>query len=340
VKDISHLSIIKLMMKGETGVTEFYSPFKKQDMVAGFTTVPKYGWGIMVPQPKPEVEAQVARVLHAELIWALAGLSIALLVGFSLASWITRPINQLVKAGRELQEKNYDAYLPRPKNFAPREIQQLDNAFGGAVKNLISSREELNTLNQSLQHHVEAATLELREANIKLEKLTNLDHLTQLSNRRHFEDVMTQLGSRRQGDSQTVCLLLLDIDRFKTINDEQGHPAGDAVLIQIGKILQRSLRNTDIAARYAGDEFVVLLRADLDTGRAHAKQLRKAIDEHHFVHNGKEIHTTVSIGLVSCEINNECCSIEEVLHRVDEALYAAKRQGRNRVVEVALETTS
>jgi diguanylate cyclase (GGDEF)-like protein len=275
-------------------------------------------------------------LLRDELLWALTGLGIALTVGFSLAGWITRPINRLSQSGRSLQEKNYEYRLPHTPHSAPREIQQLGKAFGGAVKNLIDSREELDTLNQSLQQRVEEATAELREANAKLENLAKVDHLTQLSNRRHFEDTMTQLASRRQGDSQSVCLLLLDIDHFKEINDAHGHPAGDAVLMQIGEILQQSLRNTDIAARYAGDEFVVLLRADLDTGRVRASQLREAIDDHSFMYNGKDLHATVSIGLVSCDISAECSSIEEVFRRVDDAMYEAKRQGRNRVAEVSL----
>lgn len=336
VKSLAKLDIVQSMINGDTGVTEFYSPFKKQDMVAGYTAVPVYGWGIMVPQPKIEVEAQVARVLRAELIWALTGLCIAVVIGFSMARWITRPINQLARAGRGLQENNYEYRLPRPRNFAPREIQQLGRAFGGAVKRLITSRQELDKLNQSLQQRVEEATLELREANSKLEELTKVDHLTQLANRRHFENTMLKLASRRQNDTQSVCLLLLDIDKFKIINDQHGHAAGDAVLIQIGQLLQQSLRHTDIAARYAGDEFVVLLRTDLDMCRQRAQQLREAIDQHHFVYDGKDLHATVSIGLVSCGINKECSGIEEVLHRVDEAMYEAKRLGRNRISEATL----
>lgn len=333
VKSLAKLHIVQAMIDGKTGVTEFYSPFKKASMVAGYTVVPVYGWGIMVPQPKSEVEAQVARVLRAELEWALAGLCVAVIVGLSLARWITRPINQLVLAGRGLQENNYEYRLPHPRSYAPREIQQLGHAFGGAVKRLIGSRQELDRLNQSLQLRVEAATAELREANTKLESLAKVDHLTQLANRRHFEDVMTGLASRRQDDPQSVCLLLLDIDQFKTINDQQGHAAGDAVLIQIGELLQQNLRATDIAARYAGDEFVVLLRADVEIGRQCAQQLREAIDRHRFVYADQTLHATVSIGLVSCDNHQQCNGIEELLRRVDDAMYEAKRLGRNRIAE-------
>lgn len=336
IKRLDKLHIVQAMINGETGVTEFYSPFKKESMVAGYTTVPVYGWGIMVPQPKSEVEAQITRVLRAELIWALAGLCITVIIGYSMARWITSPINQLAKAGRGLQEHNYEYRLPRTRDTAPREIQQLNRAFGGAVKRLITSRHSLDQLNQSLQQRVEEATADLRDANLQLEELAKVDHLTQLANRRHFEDTMTSLASRRQNDDQSVCLLLIDIDEFKGINDEYGHAAGDAVLIQIGQLLQQSLRNTDIAARYAGDEFVVLLRTDLEMGRQRANQLRETIDQYRFSYSGKELHTTVSIGLVSCDINKECSGIEEVLRRVDDAMYDAKRLGRNRISEATL----
>ncbi|MBL1275970.1 MAG: diguanylate cyclase [Ectothiorhodospiraceae bacterium] len=340
IKNISNLHIIQAMMAGNTGVTGFYSPFTNTDMVAGFTAIPKYGWGIMVPQPKHEIEEQVARVLRAELIWALAGLLFTVIIGFSLAAWITHPINRLVKAGHGLRENNYENRLPRTHRSAPKEIQQLSRVFGGAVNRLITSRQELDTLNQSLQQRVDEATTELRSANKKLEELATSDHLTKLANRRHFEDTIADLADRRQKDSlgndQTVCLLLIDIDKFKVINDQHGHPAGDAVLVQIGEILQKSLRKTDIAARYAGDEFVILLRTNIETGRVRAQELRESIARHRFTYQGQDLHATVSIGLTSCETITECGGIEEVLRQVDNAMYEAKRLGRNRIAEATL----
>jgi diguanylate cyclase (GGDEF)-like protein len=336
ITDLSNLNVVQAMMAGKTGVTEFYSPFIKDNMVAGYTAVPKLGWGVMVPQPKVEVEAQVLRVLEAQLSWALAGLAIAALAGFTLARWITRPINRLARAGRSLRKGNFSRGLPRSRDYAPREIQQLDRALGDAVDELIDSRSELDALNRSLQQRVDEATTELRRANAKLEQLALRDHLTQLANRRHFEETMASLASRRQGDSQTICLLLLDIDKFKEVNDHYGHAAGDAVLMQMGDILRNSLRSSDMAARYAGDEFIVLLRTDLATARQRAAELRETIDQHRFHFEDDSLHTTVSIGLVTCELGSPDRSLKDVLHRVDEAMYEAKRQGRNRVAEIPL----
>jgi diguanylate cyclase (GGDEF)-like protein len=338
IKDLAHLSIVQDMMAGKTGVTEFYSPFTQQDMVAGYTTVPRFGWGIMVPQPKAEVEAQVQRVLYAELTWGLIGLALALIVALALARWITRPINLLATAGQQLHTSQFQSGLPNIQHYAPREIQQLNTALGGAVNELIASRTELAALNRSLQERVADATTELREANSQLEQLAKRDHLTQLANRRHFELAMANLATRRQGDQQDVCLLLLDVDKFKAINDQYGHAAGDAVLVQIGNILQQGLRRSDLAARYAGDEFVVLMRADLETGRQRAVQLREAIDRHLFQYEDQTLHATVSIGLASYDIgnNDDDVDIEEILRQVDEAMYQAKHLGRNRIAEASI----
>jgi len=334
IKDLSHLPIVQKMMAGKTGVTEFYSPFKKAEMVAGYTAVPKVGWGIMVPQPKAEIEAQIARIRGSELAWALAGIALALAFSLSLARWITRPLNALARAGQRLHDTNFRSELPKISSSAPLEIRQLADSLGGTVDELIASRAELAKLNDSLQERVDIATRELRKSNQKLEHLAQSDHLTQLANRRYFEQVLASLDGRRQGDSQGICILLLDVDKFKDINDHYGHAAGDEVLIQIAGILHQGLRNMDLAARYAGDEFVVLLRAGLETGRQRARDLRDAIDAHHFQFDGQTLHTTVSIGLVHCHSISGYSDPDELLHQVDVAMYEAKRQGRNRVVEV------
>jgi diguanylate cyclase (GGDEF)-like protein len=334
--DLSNLSVVKQMMAGKTGVTEFFSPFIKDNMVAGYTAVPGLGWGVMVPQPKWEVEQQVRALLMAQLGWGIFGAALALACGFLMARWITRPINTLAQAGRQLHETAFQSGLPALQRYAPREIQQLNSTLGGAVNELITSRGELAELNRSLQERVDQATANLREANSRLEQLAKRDHLTQLANRRYFELTVANLASRRQGDGQHVCMLLLDVDKFKEVNDQYGHAAGDAVLMQIGEILRQSLRQSDLAARYAGDEFVILMRAGLDDGRTRAAQLREAIDRHQFMFEDHTLHTTVSIGLVSCSIDDDSDNVQDILRRVDEAMYVAKHQGRNRIAEVPL----
>lgn len=336
VKDLSELPIVQRMMAGDTGVMEFYSPFQKTTLVAGYTTVDKVGWGIMVPQPKLEITAQIAKVQRTQLLWASLGLLLALAFAFSLARWITRPLHTLAQAGQRLHDTHFQSELPKIGPPAPLEIQQLGHSLGGTVDELIASQQELAEINSTLQQRVDAATRELLESNRKLQELAQRDHLTQIANRRHFEQELATLNSRRRDDDESLCILLLDVDKFKDINDNYGHAAGDAVLIQISAILQHGLRVSDLAARYAGDEFVVLLRADLDVGRRRAQQLHDAIDRHHFQFDGETLRITVSMGLAFCPSARSCVDPDELLRQVDVAMYEAKRQGRNRIVEVEL----
>jgi len=334
IHDMSPLNVVQDMMAGKTGVTEFFSPFKKQNMIAGYTSVPELGWGVMVPQPISELQAQVSKILFTQLGWAVIGLIIALITGHFLGRWITRPIKVLANAGLNLSKEGFHHNLPKMTDKAPKEIRQLRDAFSDAIHGLSISRQEIEELNKSLQYRVNEATTELRQANTKLSVLARSDHLTKLANRRHFEQTLTNITTRRQDDDDTICLLLVDMDNFKRINDEFGHAAGDTVLVQIAEILDRNTRHTDLAARYAGDEFVLLIHADANIGRERAAVMRKEIAAHKFFFDDKEIKVTVSIGLVTFNMSEHRDKVDDVLRKVDEAMYNAKRSGRNRVAEL------
>ena len=180
IKNLSNLSIVKSMMAGKTGVTEFYSPFKKEDMVAGYTAVPELGWGIMVPQPKSEVESHVQQIIYAQFGWGIIGLILAIVTAHFLGRWITQPINALASTGHKLSKEGFHHNLPKIRETAPIEIRQLSSAFSDAIHGLSVSRAEVEELNQSLQYRVNAATTELRQANTKLSVLARSDHLTKL----------------------------------------------------------------------------------------------------------------------------------------------------------------
>lgn len=333
IKDLSHLDIVKKMMAGQTGVTEFYSPFVKQTMIAGYTAVPELGWGIMVPQPKAEVDEQVRKIVYTQFSWGLVGLVLAIVTAHFLGRWITHPINELASAGNRLSKEGFHTNLPQMRDSAPTELQLLASCFSAAIHGLAASRAEVDDLNQSLQSRIKEATNELREANMKLSVLARSDHLTNLANRRHFEQTITNLASRRQEDSTNVCLLLVDVDHFKQINDRYGHSTGDMVLIQIAEILEHNTRQSDLAARYAGDEFIVLIRAGEEIGREKAAAIRREIAERRLHVEGDDIQVTVSVGLFIFNIADYAENMEEIFRNVDTAMYKAKKSGRNAVEE-------
>ncbi|QOP41061.1 diguanylate cyclase [Sulfurimonas marina] len=188
----------------------------------------------------------------------------------------------------------------------------------------------------NLEKAVALRTKELEHANKKLEKLSTLDPLTKISNRRHFETHMQDIWSLAIRKEVPTSIVMCDIDYFKKINDTYGHIIGDYVLKNVASIIQNSLkRTTDFAARYGGEEFIIAL---YDTDLEGAKKISQSIadtlksDEKNFVIDGVNIEPfTISFG-VSSLIPQQEDNYEQLIKSADEALYEAKRNGRNCIV--------
>ena len=155
------------------------------------------------------------------------------------------------------------------------------------------------------------------------------DPLTQLLNRSTMEQSLCrELGlARRHGEA--FCVVSMDLDNFKTVNDAFGHAAGDEVLSDLAKLLRRCARESDLIYRTGGDEFLIALsHTSLVGARLLAERLRRAVDRHEFHYNGEELPVYVSIGVTALGDGD---TVDSVLQRADEALYEAKRAGRNQV---------
>lgn len=180
-----------------------------------------------------------------------------------------------------------------------------------------------------------AAVLErvaLSEQMKKLKKLSITDDLTGLLNRRYLLDRMEEELSRSLRYNRQMSVLMLDLDHFKQINDSFGHPAGDRILEGVAVTIMNSIRTIDIAARYGGDEFVIVL-PETDTGMALliAERLRSSIAETPPAatrDNASPVSLTVSIGIACCPQHG--ATVDGLLKCVDEALYQAKDRGKNR----------
>ena len=171
----------------------------------------------------------------------------------------------------------------------------------------------------------------LEETTRRLEEMSRIDPLTGIANRRHlFEQLGAELHrNRRLGG--TVSLAMLDLDRFKEVNDEYGHLCGDCVLIRTAEILEKNLRPYDVIGRYGGEEFCVILpRTTIEEAAEVMDRIRKIVDEYGFTNGDAVLHRTVSIGIASVG-RIDRCGTDELIRMADEALYAAKRSGRNRV---------
>jgi diguanylate cyclase (GGDEF)-like protein len=157
------------------------------------------------------------------------------------------------------------------------------------------------------------------------------DPLTGVYNRRLLETRLTEEAARSRRYGHRLTCLMLDLDHFKRINDQYGHPTGDAILRQFATLTQSCLRSSDILARYGGEEFVILVTGTgLEGATATAKKILRTIEDHCFQGvEGQDLRLTTSIGVAEL-LPGE--NPEQVLARADRALYEAKRTGRNRVV--------
>ncbi|VAW92438.1 diguanylate cyclase/phosphodiesterase (GGDEF & EAL domains) with PAS/PAC sensor(s) [hydrothermal vent metagenome] len=328
MRDLSSWPIVQAMMAGKQGVTEFYSSFVKQDMVAGYASVSGTGWGIMVPQPKSEVAAQVNQFMYSNYLWGGLGLIVAIIIGVLVSGWITRPINRLAEASQQLLDNDLNGDIDYPQDYEPREAKQLGFAMKSLVRGLQHTKHEVAELNRNLQHRVNDATKKLRVANSKLQETVKSDFLTSLVNRRYFEMDLSDTLSHSEERSEHLSILLFDIDNFKTINDTYGHAAGDEVLTHVARKLEQFMRTGDVAARYAGDEFVLRLHCDPRVAMSRANQIRQAIEELHITWRNTRLQVTVSIGIYS-EVLSSDLDVRNILRKVDIAMYEAKKRGRN-----------
>ncbi len=162
-------------------------------------------------------------------------------------------------------------------------------------------------------------------------RLSRQDGLTGLYNHRFFHQLMDSEVSRAKRFQQRVALLILDLDHFKHLNDSHGHLAGDEVLRQLAELIRNVCRKYDFAARYGGEEFAIISPGnDSSQAAALAERLRSRIEATRFGTSGQDVHLTVSIGIAS--IPEDAKDKLELIEKADQALYAAKEQGRNRVV--------
>jgi diguanylate cyclase (GGDEF)-like protein len=172
---------------------------------------------------------------------------------------------------------------------------------------------------------------ELEKANSTLQELSRTDHLTRLHNRGYWEERMQEEFLRAKRTDQPCSLILFDIDFFKDINDEYGHQAGDEVIRLTAEQVRKKVRATDIAGRYGGEEFgIVLIDTDADSARYLAERLRKSIAAMTVDYDGCKINFTISLGVA--EITEEIDQYHHWLECADQALYRAKESGRDCVI--------
>ncbi len=188
---------------------------------------------------------------------------------------------------------------------------------------------------KKLQDELDRKNRQLEEANQQLRRLSITDGLTGLYNHRHSHELLREEYERCRRNGGSMAVIMLDLDRFKELNDSHGHPTGDLILSQTAKILQESAREIDMIGRYGGEEFIAILPgASEDAALQFAERARATVERSVFRDNGDEIRMTVSAGVASSR-GDELARPDELLRMADRALYEAKDTGRNRVVRAS-----
>ena len=214
--------------------------------------------------------------------------------------------------------------------FSERSRHDLDGLVSVNLK-LLAQADEMDRKNRELTE----TRRQLEHRNRDLERISALDTLTQIANRRRFDTVLRQEWRRCARDESPLSLVFCDIDYFKRFNDTYGHQAGDDCLVRVAQAMEETLnRPADLVARYGGEEFIALL---VDTGlegaRMLAERMRSRVEGLNVEHraSGVASHLTVSLGVASI-VPKPAIRPEDLVDRADRALYAAKEGGRNRVV--------
>jgi diguanylate cyclase (GGDEF)-like protein len=208
-----------------------------------------------------------------------------------------------------------DDYITKPINFAELEAR---------VNSLLRIK--------ALQTDLAARERELSELNDKLRFISLTDGLTEVENRRSLEMHLHEMWQHSMRLHEPIALIICDIDKFKAVNDNYGHQAGDSVLKEFAQLLKSEAREIDRVGRYGGEEFLLILSGTvLDAAVTFAERLREKVEGHTFSYAGGTLRRTMSCG-VSASPHPKVKDQEALLRAADDALYVAKETGRNRVV--------
>lgn len=261
---------------------------------------------------------------HRILLWAGVAFLVAVALGGALAVWLARsvtgPLGRVIGVVERIGRGDLAARVP----------EQSESVLAPLIEGVNRMASQVAMNQEEMRQRIDEATRELNRQKQDAERVARSDPLTALNNRRAFFELAERDLRRSLRYEFSVALILLDLDHFKAINDEHGHPAGDAVLVHLADTLIRTMREVDVIGRLGGEEFAILMPdTSLEAALQAAERLRQAIELQSVEYEARRVAITASFG-VSVYLG-ETDTVHDLFTRADRALYLAKRLGRNRV---------
>jgi two-component system cell cycle response regulator len=300
------------------------------------------GHSVLIMDDSEQVRRQIRRALEDSSLFTTFHEAADGLTGFKLLT--QHPIDLvlcdllmpgcdgfkfLLMRRRKIEFKDIPVILLTGQEDVKNKIRGLEQGASDYVVKPFDSGELLARVKVQLK--IKALQDELKIKNARLSELSATDGLTSVYNRRYLREKLDHEFNRCKRYNMGLAFMMLDLDFFKRINDQYGHLAGDYILVEVAAILRRNSRKPDLVARYGGEEFAVLLPStDLEGARVLAERIREEIETTRFTFERHLISLTASVGLIVYP-NPEVETTDQLVQKADEALFAAKQAGRNRV---------
>ena len=290
---------------------------------------PDLDWLIVTVIPESDFMEHIHRNTYTTLLLSLLVLISAVVLGAIANQWIIHSVTYISDVAKAISHGQILTIDRQPKI---KELAIVTQSINTMALKLQTSAQNIENLESRWKKRVEERTKNLEQVNQELSRLANVDSLTQIYNRYHFDLALQQLWQQAIQERAKIVLILCDVDNFKLYNDTYGHLMGDRCLQKIAKAIDFSInRDKDIAARYGGEEFAIILPRTNSAGAIQvAMRIRDFVSNLNIIHSTSKVknYVTISSGIACCAPSPRS-SPTSLIERADNALYQAKQQGKN-----------
>jgi len=326
MKSLSNDKIVQQLKHSSSGTLDYFSSVNNEAVIGGFAMVDSLDWGVIISQPKAEIDSPFAGIKNAIFIWVGFGVLVALFIAFIVTRMITRPLNTLVAKAKELDVRSDTYRLGKVPNRSPIEIKVLWQHLAKLIVDFQEANSEVKSLSGSLSKDLRKVVIELRETNLK--KTRNVDLLTGITNKECFK---TELGKSLQIHAgEEVGIILFDIDNYKSIVTKSGQNTGNDVLKHVANILRNNIRSGDMAVRYNDkDRFAIYINSsNPESLQGTANKLHALVESSPVIKENDAYHLDLSMGLV-IETINEKLTVGSLMAEAERVLEDSKYQDQS-----------